>query len=196
MYALPFSKSCSPSKLLFDTGDLVNTSSEEHPVVHLGLASIPYSLEEQMQRTLHGQVQSWFDIEQQWTKEIAADISLSLNSFKVKVTKAYAALHNLAVVEDDDDDEIVDEMFVKVKTREIALVVRASHSHRLDEAAADSLFALIKAAIDDAEVLDAEPWHRRSELVGRQMVWTHHIQNGGRKLIRPIVEEAVRAWGK
>lgn len=147
-----------------------------------------------MQRTLHGQVQSWFDIEQQWTKEIAADISLSLNSFKVKVKRDYALQHNLAIEEEvfEEADEGV--RFVKVKTREIALVVRASHSHRLDEAAADSLFEVIKAAIDEEEVIDAKPWHRQDELVGRQMVWTHHIQNGGRKLIRPIVEDAVRSW--
>ncbi|PWN32140.1 DHH phosphoesterase [Meira miltonrushii] len=153
-------------------GDIVKTKSERYPEVHLGLASIPYSLDDQIKRTLHETTQSWFEIEGQWTKEIKADISLSLNSYKLIKKK----------VEKDG----------KQKVREVCLVVRASH--RLDENSATSLFNAIKETIDESPFIDAEPWHKVDELEQRQMVWVHHVPNGGRKLIRPIIEDAVKNW--
>lgn len=192
-------------------GDIVKTSSKRYPEVHLGLASIPYSLDDQIKRTLHENTQSWFDIESQWTKEIRADVSLSLNSYKI--IKKKVEIDGLIIEtiskepdtdSDDDEMEIFEEeymeidqkgaktLFKKQKVREVCLVVRASH--RLDENSATSLFNVIKETIDESPFIDAEPWHKVNELEQRQMVWVHHVPNGGRKLIRPIIEDAVRNW--
>lgn len=150
------------------SGDMAKTKSKEYPELHLGLASIPYSLDDQIQRTLHEETQSWFVIEEAWTREIGADISLSLNSYKVRT-----AAQGGEEEEGDDSDENGDSdlaatpsMFKKVKTREICLVVRASH--RLNEAAADHLFETLKKAISESPFLDAEPWHKVDELKERQ----------------------------
>lgn len=155
--------------------------------MHLGFASIPISLDDQIERTLHEQVQSWFDIEQQWAEEIGADISLSLHSYKVKLRKDKA---NVAHEGEDDEDEDKDDnrgkdlsvgvdastsdesanlpvhALKKRKVREICLVVRASE--RLDEEAADRIFAKLKHAIGDSPFLDAEPWDKVDQLRGRQ----------------------------
>lgn len=197
-------------------GDIVKTKSERHPEVHLGLASIPYSLDDQIMRTLHETTQSWFEIEGQWTEEIGADISLSLNSYKLikkKVEIDGVIVETISTEPDtdnDDDDDDDDEnqvsveeymeidqdgvktYFKKQKVREVCLVVRASH--RLDEKSANSLFNSIKETIDESPFIDAEPWHKVDELEQRQMVWVHHVPNGGRKLIRPIIEDAVKNW--
>jgi exopolyphosphatase len=125
-------------------GDMVSTKSKRYPKLNMGLASIPYSLDEQIKRTLHETTQSWFVIEEGWTKELGADISLSLNSYKVK------AQDNLK----------------STKTREIALVVRASE--RLSEDAANHLFDTLKEAIGNSPFLEAEPWHLVDELKERQ----------------------------
>ncbi|UZJ52521.1 hypothetical protein CBS101457_001841 [Exobasidium rhododendri] len=151
-------------------GDLAKTKSERYPTLHLGLASIPYSLDDQIQRTLHEETQSWFNIEQAWTTEIGADISLSLNSYRLRTDAHY-----------DSND-----------VREICLVVQAGD--RLSVEAADDLFNTVKTALAESDFLDAEPWHKVNELKERQMVFVHHQVNGGRKLIRPIVEEAVNNW--
>ncbi|MCO5565498.1 hypothetical protein L7F22_019171 [Adiantum nelumboides] len=193
-------------------GDIVKTSSERHPEVHLGLASIPYSLDDQIKRTLHETTQSWFEVEGQWTKEIGADISLSLNSFKIikKRVELDGVITEITYREPDTDEDTDDEIqvfeeeymeidqngaktyFKKQKVREVCLVVRASH--RLDENSATSLFNAIKETIDESPFIDAEPWHNVDELEQRQMVWVHHVPNGGRKLIRPIIEDAVKNW--
>ncbi|CEH14432.1 Exopolyphosphatases and related proteins [Ceraceosorus bombacis] len=149
-------------------GDLVETP-EGKPNVHLGLASIPISLEDQIERTLHNTTQAWFVTEEKWSEEIGADITLALNSFKERDS------HNK-----------------KIKTREIVLVVRPND--KLTEKDSDELFQIISNAVEQSPFLDAQPWKRAKELTTRQMVWTHHIASGGRKLIRPIVEDAVAAW--
>ena len=65
---------------------------------------------------------------------------------------------------------------------------------RIDQSQADSLFKLVKEALENnTEGIDLEPWHRADELSARQMVWTHK-SGAGRKVIRPIVEEAVMGW--
>lgn len=48
-------------------GDLVETPDGK-PSVHLGLASIPISLEGQIERTLHNTTQAWFVTEQKWSE--------------------------------------------------------------------------------------------------------------------------------
>ena len=46
---------------------------------------------------------------------------------------------------------------------------------------------------NNEEGIDFQSWHRADQLAPRQMVWTHK-SSAGRKVIRPIVEEAVMKW--
>ncbi|PWN47073.1 hypothetical protein IE53DRAFT_349801 [Violaceomyces palustris] len=148
-------------------GDVVETYSPSTPAVHLGFASVPMSLDRQIERTIHNKTHAWFAIESAWTAEIGADISVCLNSYKIRV---------------EDGQEI----------REIVLVVR--NDRRINEVQADELFSAVSSAIEASKKLDAIPWHRSHELGHRQMVWRHTVVDGGRKLVRPIVEDAVREW--
>jgi exopolyphosphatase len=52
----------------------------------------------------------------------------------------------------------------------------------------------VKEALENnKEGIEFVPWHRADELSSRQMVWTHK-SDAGRKVIRPIVEDAVMGW--
>jgi exopolyphosphatase len=65
---------------------------------------------------------------------------------------------------------------------------------RIDQDQADSLFKVVKEALENnKEGIEFTPWHRADELSPRQMVWTHK-SDAGRKIIRPIVEDAVMGW--
>ncbi|KAN0061557.1 hypothetical protein ACQY0O_006404 [Thecaphora frezii] len=177
-------------------GDVVDTASEPPTGVHLGFASTPVSLDDQIQRLEDKTVQSWFAVEKAWTAEIGADISVCLNSYKVKV-EADGTETVLALDNDDDEEEEEEEgksvgILKKQKVREIVLVVR--HDRRINNKQADSLFEAVKKAIEENEGLDVKPWHRIDELNGRQMAWKHYREDAGRKVVRPIVEDAVRAW--
>ncbi|PSN70397.1 DHH phosphoesterase [Corynespora cassiicola Philippines] len=147
-------------------GDLVDTPSPRTPTVSLGFASVPYSLDEQINKTEFEELFDWFAIHAAWTAEVGVDISIVLNKYKIRV-----------------DGE-------KKKIREIVLVVR--DDVRIDQAQADSLFKKVKQALEESD-LPLKPWYRVNDLAPRQMVWTHE-SDAGRKLIRPIVEDAVLAW--
>jgi exopolyphosphatase len=149
-------------------GDLVDTPSPRTPTVSLGFASIPYSMDEQINRTEFGELFDWFAIHAAWTAQISVDISICLNKYKVRTKNGK-----------------------KRKIREVVLVVR--DDVRIDDKQADSLFKVVKEALENDGSLDLKPWHRASELGARQMVWTHE-SDAGRKVVRPIVEEAVMAW--
>jgi exopolyphosphatase len=150
-------------------GDLVDTPSPSTPTVSLGFASIPYSLDEQILKTDFAELFDWFAVHAAWTAEAGVDISICLNKYK-KVYK---------------DGE-------KRKIREIVLTVR--DDVRIDQDQADALFKVAKEALENnKEGIDLQPWHRADELAPRQMVWTHE-SDAGRKVIRPIVEEAVMGW--
>lgn len=149
-------------------GDLVDTPSPRTPTVSLGFASIPYSLDEQIAKTGFGELFHWFAVHAAWTASLNTDIDICLNKYKVK------SKHGK-----------------KRKIREIVLTVR--DDVRIDGVQADSLFKAVEAALEGEESLGLERWHRAGELGGRQMVWTHE-SGAGRKVIRPIVEEAVRRW--
>ncbi|KAI1848118.1 hypothetical protein JX265_005884 [Neoarthrinium moseri] len=150
-------------------GDLVDTPSPRTPTVSLGFSSIPYSFEDQIEKTEFGELFDWFAIEAAWTAQVGADISVALNKYKVR-----------------------DQTGKKRKIREIVLCVRKDV--RIDEEQADDLFRTVSKAIEKEESLNAKPWHRASELGRRQMVWTHERSDAGRKVIRPIIEAAVEAW--
>lgn len=106
---------------------------------------------------------------QAWTAEASVDISVTLNKYK----KHYK----------DGSKE---------KIREIVLTVR--DDVRVDQDQADALFELVKNALENNDQgIELTPWHRAHELAARQMVWTHK-SGAGRKVIRPIVEDAVTGW--
>lgn len=150
-------------------GDLIDTPSPRTPTVSLGFASIPFSMDEQILKTDFAELFDWFAVHAAWTAETGVDISITLNKYK----KHYK------------DGE-------KEKLREIVLTVR--DDVRIDQEQADSLFELVKHALENnKEGIELEPWHRADELSARQMVWVHR-SGAGRKVIRPIVEEAVMGW--
>lgn len=151
-------------------GDMVDTPSNRTPAVMLGYSSIPYSLDEQIEKTEFEALFDWFAIEAAWTAQEGTDMSVALNKYKVH---------------DPETQK-------KKKIREIVLVVRSDM--RITEEQADSLFAHVKKAIDEEPSLNAKPWHRADELGKRQMVWTHDNADAGRKVIRPVIEKAVKAW--
>jgi exopolyphosphatase len=64
---------------------------------------------------------------------------------------------------------------------------------RIGQRQADSLFKVVKEALEGDESLGLKEWYRAGELATRQMVWTHE-SGAGRKVIRPIVERAVMGW--
>lgn len=149
-------------------GDLVDTPSPRTPTVSLGFASIPYSMDEQIEKTEFEELFDWFAIHAAWTAEVGVDISICLNKYKIR----------------EKNGE-------KKKIREIVLVVR--DDVRIDQDQADELFRKVFRALENDKDLNLKPWHRAKELAPRQMVWTHE-QDAGRKVIRPLVEEAVMAW--
>ncbi|KAF1839922.1 DHH phosphoesterase [Cucurbitaria berberidis CBS 394.84] len=150
-------------------GDLIDTPSPRTPTVSLGFASIPYSMDEQILKTDFAELFDWFAVHAAWTAEAGVDISICLNKYK----KHYK------------DGE-------KEKIREVVLTVR--DDVRIDQDQADSLFNVVKEALENNDQgIDLVPWHRADELAPRQMVWTHK-SNAGRKIFRPIVEEAVMSW--
>ena len=149
-------------------GDFVDTPSPRTPTVNLGFSSIPYSLDDMIERTEFHALFNWFAIEAAWTAQLGTDISVALTKHKTKDPKTGK----------------------KVKVREIILVVRCDV--RINEPQADDLFNTVVKAVEAHPDLKAKPWHRADELGRRQMVWTH--SGGGRKMIRPIIEKAVEGW--
>lgn len=148
-------------------GDLVDTPSPRTPTVSLGFASIPYSMDEQVTKTDFQELFHWFAVHAAWTAEVGVDISVVLNKYKVK------------------------EHGKKKKMREVALIVR--DDVRINQTQADSLFRVAREALEKDETLGLKPWYRADELGPRQMVWTHE-SGAGRKIIRPIVEDALTNW--
>ncbi|EST10104.1 Phosphoesterase, RecJ-like protein [Kalmanozyma brasiliensis GHG001] len=144
-------------------GDVVATLDPATPDIHLGFASTPVSLDDQIARTPERTLKAWFKVERRWTAEIHADVSLCLNKFKDRKGN---------------------------KVREIVLTVR--EDHRVNATQADSLFREISRALEERFPLKKR--NLRNEGKGRQMVWTHGEKSAGRKVVRPIVERAVKNW--
>ncbi|KAF1932169.1 DHH phosphoesterase [Didymella exigua CBS 183.55] len=152
-------------------GDLIDTPSPRTPTVSLGFASIPYSMDDQIKKTDFAELFDWFAVHAAWTAEAGVDISICLNKYKIK-----------------------DKHGKKEKIREVVLTVR--DDVRVDQEQADALFEVVKDALENNDQgIELEPWHRAGELGPRQMVWTH-TSSAGRKVFRPIVEEAVLGWDK
>ena len=141
--------------------------SPKTPTVSLGFASVPYSLDEQIEKTEFQELFDWFAVHAAWTAEVGVDISICLNKYKARQGGK------------------------KRKIREIVLVVR--DDVRIDQSQADSLFRVVYEALEREESLGLKRWHNADKLAPRQMVWTHE-SGAGRKDIRPLVENAVIGW--
>ncbi|KAF3767139.1 DHH phosphoesterase [Cryphonectria parasitica EP155] len=149
-------------------GDIVDTPSPRTPTVSLGFASIPYSMDEQIKKTDFQELFNWFAVEAAWTAEVGVDLSVILSKYKIKKKGEK-----------------------KKKIRELTLIVR--DDVRINQEQADALFRTVKKALEDNNDLDLVPWHRSDELSPRQMVWVEK-SGASRKVVKPIVEEAVMNW--
>lgn len=170
-------------------GDLVDTPSPRTPTVSLGFASVPYSMDEQILKTDFQELFDWFAIEAAWTAEVGVDISIVLNNYKVQVDDDDGGGGSDGV--DGDGKKKKKKQKKRKRVRELTLVVR--DDVRINQTQATSLFRTVKEALENNKELPLVPWHRAAELAPRQMVWTHE-SDANRKVIRPIVEEAVRNW--
>jgi exopolyphosphatase len=129
-------------------------------------------MDDQIKKTDFAELFDWFAVHAAWTAEAGVDISICLNKYKVKDKKTGK----------------------KEKIREVVLTVR--DDVRVDQEQAFALFNVVKDALENnMEGIELVPWHRADELSPRQMVWTHK-SSAGRKVFRPIVEEAVYGWDK
>ena len=109
-------------------GDVVQTHDTNTPDIHLGFASTPVSLDDQIERTPGKSINAWFIVERRWTAEIKADVSLCLNKYRNKKGD---------------------------KVREIVLTVR--HDHRINREQANSLFDAISGALEESFELKRHP---------------------------------------
>ena len=133
--------------------------------IHLGFASIPMSLANMIQGTPNETLEAFFDIDNDWAHQNKVDIAVLLTSFK-------------------DEN--------KVKHREIILTVRAGH--RINEAEAERLFHDVKKDIEASSELKLKPWSQGRDMGKWRYAWTHNREDGGRKIVRPLVEKAVQHW--
>ena len=82
----------------------------------------------------------------------------------------------------------------KIKVREIVLTV--SDAFLLTEDEANSAFRFIKAYLEKADAISLVPWDGpgADSITGRRAIWRQDGSDEGRKVVRPIVEEAVKTW--
>lgn len=66
--------------------------------------------------------------------------------------------------------------------------------HRIDDAEADRLFNDAKRDIEASEDLKLHAWNDGQQLPERRFAWVHERADGGRKVVRPLVEKAVQHW--
>lgn len=150
-------------------------------------------------------------------------MTIALLSYKRRIDESGIETEETWLEDDEDEDEreqifltrwydwlrdylpLIKKRPKKIKERQIVLIVR-EHS-TLDEKSAVELYEQIVEAIESySEVLEGlKKWDgdghddngHEGDRLGKQykrMVWTHESPNGGRKLIRPIVDDAVRNW--
>lgn len=66
--------------------------------------------------------------------------------------------------------------------------------HRIDDTEAERLFNDAKRDIEASEDLKLAPWNNGQELPRWRYAWVHERADGGRKIVRPLVEKAVQHW--
>lgn len=133
--------------------------------IHLGFASIPMSLADMIEKTDNQTVSAFFDVDSAWAHENKVDIAILLTGFK------------------DANG---------TKQREIILTVR--DGHRIDEKEADRLFRDVSRELRESSELSLKPWNGGTNLGRWRAAWSNSREDGGRKVVRPLVEKAVRHW--
>ncbi|KAH9461535.1 hypothetical protein Pst134EA_017835 [Puccinia striiformis f. sp. tritici] len=149
----------------------VRTTTIRYPYLTLGFASIPCSIQKQVERTPEQTVPEWFAIERAFTSEIGADVSVVLTKFKSEITgKA---------------------------EREIMLVVAHGWGKRLTTLAATDLFLTLCKAIED-KFDGLQEWTRSDNkpLLPRRKGWRMMVKGRpvGRKVLMPLVLKAASEW--
>ncbi|CUA71611.1 hypothetical protein RSOLAG22IIIB_09701 [Rhizoctonia solani] len=169
-------------------GDIIPAPNASAPALHLGIASIPVSMRDQISRIGNHTPAAWFETEKAWTKEIYADVSLALTSYRE------GGIGDDPIPSDDeeDDDDDDDNSKKGAKRREIALVVQ--DGRRLTRPMANSLFEAIKSEIETAPELNVTPWTGGNLGGERRMIWDQWFSKASRKVVRPVVERAVEGW--
>ncbi|CAE7061556.1 unnamed protein product [Rhizoctonia solani] len=167
-------------------GDIIPAPNASAPALHLGIASIPVSMRNQIDRTGNHTPAAWFEFEKAWTKEIYADVSLALTSYRE------GGIGDERIPTDGDDDDDDDDDSKGAKRREIALVVQ--DGRRLTRPMANSLFEAIKSEIETAPELNVTTWTGGNLGGERRMIWNQWFSKASRKVVRPVVERAVEGW--
>jgi exopolyphosphatase len=149
----------------------VKTATIKYPYLTLGFASIPCSIQKQVERTPEQTVPEWFAIERAFTSEIGADVSVVLTKFKSEITgKA---------------------------EREIMLVVAHGWGKRLTTLAATDLFLTLCKNIED-HFEGLQEWTRSDNkpLLPRRKGWIMAVKGRpmGRKVLMPLVLKAASEW--
>ncbi|KAJ1309729.1 hypothetical protein OPQ81_006494 [Rhizoctonia solani] len=172
-------------------GDIIPAPNASAPALHLGIASIPVSMRNQIARVGNHTPAAWFETEKAWTKEIYADVSLALTSYR----EGGIGDEPIPLDSDGDEDDDCNSNTGKnkgAKRREIALVVQ--DGRRLTRPMANSLFETIKSEIEAAPELNVTAW-TGGDLGGeRRMIWDQWFPKASRKVVRPVVERAVEGW--
>jgi exopolyphosphatase len=82
--------------------DLVDTVSPSTPTVSLGFASIPYSMDYQIEKTEFEELFDWFAIHAAWTAQANVDVSVILTNHKVYEKGVKRKVREITVVVRDD----------------------------------------------------------------------------------------------
>ncbi|KAG8725845.1 hypothetical protein FRC12_023976 [Ceratobasidium sp. 428] len=168
-------------------GDIIPAPNASAPALHFGIASIPVSMRSQISRAGNHTPAAWFETEKAWTKEISADISLALTSYREG-----GVGDEMWSDDENDDDEDDDDPEKGPKRREIALVVQ--DGRRLSRAQANSLFEKVSTVIESAPELNVTKWTGGNLGGERRMIWDQWFTKASRKVVRPVVERAVEEW--
>ncbi|TIB30292.1 hypothetical protein E3P84_03421 [Wallemia ichthyophaga] len=165
-------------------GDLFQPSNHKQHRLHLGFASIPFSIEDQIKRSLPSKtLREYRAIERQFMIDRSSDINVIMSKHKEK----------------DVNGE-------KVKVRDIGVLVR--HDGRLNgtslaQVSFDNIVKAIEGNLQVKRWNGSDGGDDGGELGGRRRIWTQIGGNGadsggvGRKVIRPLIEESLRSiWGK
>ena len=82
--------------------DFVDTVSPSTPTVSLGFASVPYSLNYQIEKSEFEELFDWFAIHAAWTAEAGVDVSVTLNKYSVCKGGEKQKIREIVLVVRDD----------------------------------------------------------------------------------------------
>lgn len=155
-------------------GDLFQPENHKQHRLHLGFASIPFSIAEQINRSLPDKtLREYRAIERQFMIDWKSDINVILSKHKEKDVNGN-----------------------KIKVREIGVLVR--HDGRLNgtslaQVAFDNIVEAIEGNLQVQRWKGSDGGDDGGEPDGRRRIWTQVGGDGvGRKVTRPLIEDALR----